>query len=166
MLTAGDEVIVLPAGRRCRVEQIQVLDESRPLAVAGDSVTLRLADDVDVSRGDVIADARRPARVARSLRARLCWLGADPFDESRRLILKHGTRSVRALVSEIHHSLDVHTLDEHPASAIAMNDIAQVSITLAQPVAFDAYDANRATGSFILIDATTHHTVAAGMIDG
>jgi sulfate adenylyltransferase subunit 1 len=165
-LAPGDEVVVLPAGRRTRIAKIRVLDESRPLAVAGDSVTVTLADDIDISRGDLIADAAIPASAAKSIDARICWLDGAPLDLSARYLVKHTTRTVRAKISAVHHRLDVHTLAHQPAPTVAMNDIAQVSIGLAQPIFFDPYDANRATGSFILIDEATNHTVAAGMIDG
>jgi len=165
-LAPGDEVIVLPAGLRTRVTGIRLLDESRPIAVAGDTVTVTLADDIDISRGDLIADASRPAGAAKSVEARICWLDTAPLDASARYLLKHTTRTVRAKVSAVHHRLDVHTLEHQPVTAVAMNDIAQVSIALAQPIFFDPYNANRATGSFILIDEATNHTVAAGMIDG
>jgi sulfate adenylyltransferase subunit 1 len=165
-LAPGDEVVVLPAGLRTRVTGIRLLEESRPIAVAGDSVTVTLADDIDISRGDLIADASRPAGAAKSVEARICWLDTAPLDTSARYLLKHTTRTVRAKVSAVHHRLDVHTLEHQPVTAVAMNDIAQVSIALAQPIFFDPYDANRATGSFILIDEATNHTVAAGMIDG
>jgi sulfate adenylyltransferase subunit 1 len=165
-LAPGDEVIVLPAGRRTRVTEIRLLEESRPIAIAGDSVTVTLADDIDISRGDLIADASRPAGAAKSVEARICWLDTGPLDASARYLLKHTTRTVRAKVSAVHHRLDVHTLEHQPVTSVAMNDLAQVSIALAQPIFFDPYDASRATGSFILIDEATNHTVAAGMIDG
>jgi sulfate adenylyltransferase subunit 1 len=165
-LAPGDEVVVLPAGRRTRVTEIRLLDESRPTAVAGDSVTITLADDIDISRGDLIAAAAAAPPVAKSIDARICWLDAAPLDPAARYLVKHTTRTVRAKVSAVHDRLDVHTLEQQPAPEVAMNDIAKVSIALAQPIFADAYGTNRATGSFILIDEATNHTVAAGMIDG
>jgi sulfate adenylyltransferase subunit 1 len=147
------------------VTEIRLLDELRPVAVAGDSVTLRLADEIDISRGDLIADAARPARMARSLSAKLCWLDGAPLDPAGRYVIKHAARTVRARIAGVHHRLDVHTLEHEPVAGARMNDLVQVSIEAARPVFFDAYEANRASGAFIVIDEATNHTVAAGMID-
>ncbi len=164
-LAPGDEVELLPSGRRTRVREIATFEGPRTLAAAGDAVALTLADELDVSRGDMLADPRRTPRAAKSLRAELCWLAAASLDLAGRYLLKHTTRTVRARIATVNHRLDIHTLEHAAPGTIAMNDIAGVSLSLAQPVFCDPYRENRATGSFILIDELTHQTVAAGLVE-
>jgi|APFre7841882724_1041349.scaffolds.fasta_scaffold02481_6 sulfate adenylyltransferase subunit 1 len=165
VLLPGSEVVVLPSGQRTRVAEILVLGQPRDLAIAGDSVTLTLADDVDVSRGDLIASAVTAAAPTKALDARVCWLDAAPLDPARKYLLKHTTRTVRAKVTAVVDRVDIHSLARVPTSSVALNDIAHVRLALAQPIACDPYAANRATGAFILIDEATNQTVAAGMIE-
>ncbi len=161
----GDAVAVLPSGRHTRVSAIHTHAGQPQDARAGDSVSLALADDIDVSRGDVFAQAAQAPQARHSLQATLVWLAAEPLDPRGRYLLKHTTRTVRAKVSAVNYVMDVNALEpRYGAPALAMNDIGQVSLELAQPVFADAYAADRATGAFILIDAHSHHTVAAGMI--
>jgi sulfate adenylyltransferase subunit 1 len=165
VLKPGTNVTVLPSGRSSSVTRISVLDEALDEARAGDAVTIELADDIDISRGDMITDASHPPRAAKQLDADLCWLATEPMSGSGRYLLKHGTRIVKAKIAAVAHKIDINTLERQPSpSGLAMNDIARVSITLAQPVFADAYLANRGTGAFILIDEATNQTVAAGMI--
>ena len=164
-LVPGATVSVLPSGRTSTIKRISVLGEARATARAGDAVTIELADDIDISRGDMIADAVNPPHAAKSLDADLCWLASEPLSASGRYLLKHGTRIVTAKIASLTHKVDINTLERQPSpQGLAMNDIARVVISLAQPVFADAYLANRSTGAFILIDAATNHTVAAGMI--
>ncbi|MGB5081548.1 MAG: GTP-binding protein [Burkholderiales bacterium] len=170
VLTRGAEVLVLPAGRRTVVRDIFSLGRSIPVAVAGDSVILVLADEVDISRGDLLADPTLPPRTAKNVEARLCWLSAEPLDAralpTTRFVLKHTTRSVKARVDSLDYRVEINTLARHAAPAgLVMNDIAHVTLALAQPLFVDPYGLNRTTGSFILIDEATNQTVAAGMID-
>jgi len=170
-LFPGTELVALPSGQRTVVRNIISLDKSLPVAVAGDSVTVVLADDIDVSRGDMLADPAHRPHALRSVRARICWLSSDPLDARRasaaRLLLKHTTRSVKAKLLSLNYRVDINTLAQQAAPAgLAMNDIAHVSLSLAQPLFVDSYELNRATGSFILIDEASNQTVAAGMIDG
>jgi len=167
----GAEVLALPSGRRTVVKDIVCLESSLPVAVAGDSVTLTLADDIDISRGDLLAEPTLPPRVAKSIEARLCWLSARPLDaralQAARFVLKHTTRSVKAKLVSLNSRVDVDTLERHAKpTGLAMNDIAHAALALAQPLFVDSYELNRATGSFILIDEASNQTVAAGMIDG
>jgi sulfate adenylyltransferase subunit 1 len=153
------------------VKDIVCLDRSLPVAVAGDSVTLTLADDIDISRGDLLAKPTLPPRAAKAIEARICWLSAQPLDAralpAARFVLKHTTRSVKARLVSLNSRVDVDTLERQAKPAgLAMNDIAHVALALAQPLFVDSYDLNRATGSFILIDEVSNQTVAAGMIDG
>ena len=161
----GSEVRVLPLGRATVVTEIATLDGAQAVAVAGDSVTLVLRDELDVSRGDMLADPVRPPRVVKSAEALLCWLCADPPSASGRYLLKHTTRTVKARIERIDYRVDIHTLGHQaPTGGIAMNDIARVALSFNQPLLCDAYREDRATGSFILIDEATHQTVAAGLI--
>jgi len=170
-LFPGTELIALPSGQRTVVRDIISLDKSLPVAVAGDSVTVVLADDIDVSRGDMLADPAHRPHALKSVRARICWLSSDLLDartaSATRLLLKHTTRSVKAKLLSLNYRVDINTLEQQATpTGLAMNDIAQVSLSLAQPLFADSYDLNRATGSFILIDEVTNQTLAAGMIDG
>jgi sulfate adenylyltransferase subunit 1 len=165
-LVQGAEVVVLPSGRRAVVRDIVTLEGSRTAAVAGDSVTLLLRDELDISRGDVLADPAHPPRVAKTVEATICWLAAEPLQSAGRYLLKHTTRLVRVKLLSLNHRVDIHTLGEQPApSALQMNDIAHVAFALQQPIFVDRYSANRVTGAFILIDEASNQTVAAGMIE-
>jgi len=171
VLVRGAEVLALPSGRRTVVKDIVCLDSSLPVAVAGDSVTLTLADDIDISRGDLFAEPTLPPRTAKAIEARICWLSAQPLDAralpAARFVLKHTTRSVKARLVSLNSRVDVDTLERQAKpAALAMNDVAHVTLALAQPLFVDSYELNRATGSFILIDEVSNQTVAAGMIDG
>jgi sulfate adenylyltransferase subunit 1 len=171
MLFRGAEVLALPSGRQSVVRDIISLDKSLPVAVAGDSVTLVLSDDMDISRGDLLADPGFAPRSTKAMATRICWLSDAPLGAreaaASRLVLKHTTRSVKARLVSLDYRVEINTLERHAApSGLAMNDIAHVSIALAQPLFVDPYRLNRATGSFILIDEAAHHTVAAGMIEG
>jgi sulfate adenylyltransferase large subunit len=161
----GDEVVVQPSGRRTRVAAVETADGELDVAVPGMSVTLRLEDDVDVGRGDLLADPERPATVARELEATLCWMSERPLEPRQKLAIKSGTRWSRALVDEIVSILDVHTLEHVPGGErLELNDLARVRLRLAEPLAVDPYERNRATGAFILADEATNDTVAGGMI--
>jgi sulfate adenylyltransferase subunit 1 len=156
----GDEVVVLPSGLRSRVEAID-----NDVAVPGESVTIQLADDIDVSRGDMLADPERAPTVARELEARLCWMSERPLEPRAKLGIKHTSRTVRAIVEELVSVVDIQSLTDLPSpERLELNDIALVRLRLSEPLAVDPYAENRATGSFILIDEATNDTVAAGMI--
>ena len=162
---AGDDVVVLPSGRRTRVAAVETADGPLELAVPGMSVTIRLEDDVDVSRGDMLADPAEPATVARELEATICWMAERPLEPRTKVAIKQTTRTVRAIVDELVSVVDIHTLEDQPSpQQLELNDIARVRLRLSEPLAVDSYAANRATGAFILIDEATNDTVAAGMI--
>jgi sulfate adenylyltransferase large subunit len=164
---AGDEVVVQPAGLRSRVEVVETLDGPLDAAVPPQSVTVRLADDLDVSRGDLLADPDVPATVARELEARVCWMGERPLEPRARLAVKHTTRAARAVVDELVSVVDVHTLADVPGpERLGLNDIGVVRLRLAEPLCVDPYAENRATGAFILLDEATNETVGAGMVIG
>jgi len=171
VLFPGTEVLALPSGQRTVVKDIISIGKSLPVAVAGDSVTLTLADDIDISRGDLLAEPALPPRSAKAIEARICWLSAQPLAAralpAARFVLKHTTRSVKARLVSLNSRVDVDTLERQAKPAgLAMNDIAHVTLALAQRLFVDSYELNRATGSFILIDEVSNQTVAAGMIDG
>ncbi len=160
----GDTVVVQPGGRTARVKEILTFDGALESAVVGQSVTLLLDRDLDISRGDLLATADRPATLLATLTADLCWLSEEPLDMNRRYFLKHTTRHVFARVAHINTLLDIDTQRKRPADGLKLNDVADVVINVQQPLAVDAYEITRATGAFILIDEVTHQTVAAGMI--
>ena len=162
---AGDDVIVLPSGRRTSVASVETADGPLEVAVPGMSVTIRLADDIDVSRGDMLADPEQAPTVARELEATVCWMAEKPLEPRTKLAIKHTTRTVRAIADELLSVIDIHTLEDQPAPAqLELNDIARVRLRLSEPLAVDPYGENRTTGAFILIDEATNDTVGAGMI--
>jgi sulfate adenylyltransferase subunit 1 len=162
---AGDEVVVLPAGRRTRVAAVETAEGPLEAAVSPESVTIRLEDDVDVGRGDMLADPERPPTVARELTAELCWMSERPLEPRAKLGVKHTTRAVRAVVDELVSVVDMDTLEDRPSpERLELNDLGVVKLRLAEPLAVDLYTRNRATGAFILIDEATNDTVAAGMV--
>ena len=162
---AGDDVVVLPSGRRSKVAAVETSDGPLDVAVPGMSVTIRLEDDLDVSRGDLLADPDAAPVVARELEATVCWMAERPLEPRTRLVVKQTTRSVRAIADELVSVIDIRTLEDRPApERLELNDIARVRLRLAEPLAVDPYGENRATGAFILIDEATNDTVGAGMI--
>jgi len=160
----GQKLAVLPGGRQATVKDIRTLEGSHTAAHAGQAVTLLLEEDLDISRGDMLAAPEQPPALLSALTADLCWLAEEALDPQRKYWLKHTTRQVAARVGAIESLLDVNTQQRRPAERLALNDIARVRLTLQQPIAADGYDTQRATGAFILIDQTTHQTVAAGMV--
>ncbi len=165
MWRAGDDVLVLPAGLRTKVLSVEQADGPLELAGPGMSVTIRLEDDLDVGRGDMLCDPELPPVAARELEATVCWMSERPLDPGARLAVKHTTRSARAIVDEVRSVLDVERLEEDASRhRLELNDIGTVALRLSSPLAVDPYAENRATGSFILIDEATNDTVAAGMV--
>ncbi|MFZ6819866.1 sulfate adenylyltransferase subunit 1 [Undibacterium sp. Ji22W] len=163
-ISVGDSIVVQPSGQTATIKDIQTLDGSLQTAVVGQSVTILLNEYVDISRGDMLAGADRPATVLKSLSADLCWLSEDALDVRRKYWLKHTTRQVAARVASVDTLLDINTQERRATDTLKLNDIARVNINVQQALAADAYDITRTTGAFILIDEVTHQTVAAGMI--
>jgi sulfate adenylyltransferase large subunit len=163
--SAGDEVVVLPAGLKTQVESVETIDGPLETAIPPMSVTIRLTDDVDVSRGDMLADPAHPPTVARELQARVCWMSDKPLEPHARLAVKQTTRSVRAIADELVSRVDVHTIEDIPApEQLGLNDIGVVHLRLSEPLCVDPYEENRTTGAFVLIDEATNETVGAGMV--
>ena len=162
---AGDEVVVLPSGLRTRVAAIDSAEGPLEEAVPRESVTILLEDDVDVSRGDLLADPERAPVVARELTARVSWMAERPVEDGARLLVKHTTRTVPARVDEVVSVVDIHTLQDLPSPGrMELNDLGVVRFRLAEPLVVDEYVRNRGTGAFILIDESTNETVGAGMV--
>jgi sulfate adenylyltransferase subunit 1 len=166
-LRIDDPVVVLPSGLTSTVAGIDTPDGELGEAAAGRSVIVRLADDIDVARGDLIAIDRdpRPA-VVRELDVTVCWLADRPLRAGDRFRLRHTTRDVRAVVDAIDSRLDVATLKHDDADELRLNDIGTIRLRTAEPVVVDAYSLNRSTGAFLLVDENTGATVAAGMVAG
>jgi sulfate adenylyltransferase subunit 1 len=160
----GDTVTVLPSGRSSKVKEIVTYDGKLERAFAPQSVMLTLEDEIDISRGDMLVGGGEALQVAKEFSATLCWLSETPLDLNRKYLIKHATRMTKALFSGLEYRMDVNTLEQHEAATLNMNDIARVSMKMQLPLAFDHYQRNRATGSFIVIDEATNNTVAAGMI--
>jgi bifunctional enzyme CysN/CysC len=163
-VAVGDRIVVAGSGRTTAVARIVSFDGDLPAVSAGRSVTLTLADEVDVIRGDVLADPKRRPGVTRRFAADLVWMDDIPAAPGKRFLLKIGTATVPATVSRIADTLDVDSLRRVPASGLSLNAIGRVEIEAAQPTAFDPYSENRQTGAFILIDRSTLRTAAAGMV--
>jgi bifunctional enzyme CysN/CysC len=163
-VVTGDEITVLPSGQRSRVRAIVAGGEEVDTAVQGDSVILTLDDEIDISRGDMIAHSDNLPHSSDTLECTLCWLSNEPLDPQRTYLLQHTTRQVRAHIRQVRHRIDVDTLEQCEAATLQLNEIGAVTLHTTEPIFFDAYAANRATGSLILIDAFSHNTVAAGMI--
>lgn len=164
-LKVGDPVQVLPTHRVTRIKSLTLAGKALDLAPADSAVVVELEDDIDISRGDMLVSPVAPPRVARDIGADLCWLSEEPWIPGRKYWLKHTTHSVRCLVRELVHRVDVNSLVRIlQPEGMAMNDIVRAKLSLQQPILADTYAENRVTGSFILIDDTTQHTVAAGVI--
>jgi bifunctional enzyme CysN/CysC len=167
VLRVGDEVLILPSGDTSTVTSIEAFEDVLTEAYPPLSVTVRLADDLDISRGDVICRPRNRPTVSRDIDAIVCWMSQSPSRERGRYLVKHTTRTVRGVVSELVHRIDVDTLHhDESATTLALNEIGRIRLRTSAPLLFDPYDRNRATGAFILIDEATNETVAAGMIHG
>jgi sulfate adenylyltransferase subunit 1 len=161
----GDEIAVMPEGKLTRVRALSTADGPLTEASAGKSIAIEVADELDIARGDMFAAPLLPPLVAREFTATLCWFADAPYQGSGRFLVKCGTRSVAARIAALIHRLDLATLATEPnPDTLRCNDIARVDLVLAAPLAFDAYEDNRATGAFILIDEDSNATIAAGMI--
>jgi bifunctional enzyme CysN/CysC len=167
VIRPGDRVRVLPSGVESTVAAVETLDGPLEEAFPPQSVTVRLEDDVDVSRGDVLVHATDETSVRRELVADVCWFSERPLRPGARYLLKHLTHTAEAVVDAIDDVVDVETLERGPAPAeLSLNDIGRVRLRTRRPLLADPYARNRSTGAFILIDSTSNDTVAGGMISG
>jgi len=161
----GDVVVVAKSGRTSTVKSIVTFDGELDAASAGEAVTLTLADEIDISRGDVLSAAADRPEVSDQFAAHLVWMADEPLLPGRPYLLKIGARQVTAQVTAIKYKIDVNTGGELPAKSLALNEVGVANLSLSEPVAFDPYAVNRETGAFIVIDRLTNLTVGAGMID-
>ena len=166
MLRPGDDVVVLPSGFQSTIESIDTpdgpVDEARPPM----AVTIRLADDVDISRGNLICRPNNQPHATQDLEAMVCWMDSSSALTPRKIYtLKHTTRTVRAMVTDLRYRLDINTMHrDQDATSLSLNEIGRVVLRTTEPVFVDDYRRNRATGSFVLIDEATNQTVAGGMV--
>jgi bifunctional enzyme CysN/CysC len=164
LLHPGDEVMVLPGGQRTEIAAIDTFKGPVDTAFPSMSVTVRVTDELDISRGDMFVEPDDPPAAARELEAMVCWMGRDPLRTGARLVIKHTTRTTRARVEELDYRVEVNNLGHEPAEELALNEIGRVRLRVGSPLIVDPYARNRTTGSFILIDEASNDTVAAGMV--
>ncbi|MCR4303604.1 MAG: sulfate adenylyltransferase subunit CysN [Gallionella sp.] len=163
-VAVGDEITVLPGGRTSRVKEIVTYDGNLQTAYAPQSIAITLADEIDISRGDMFVKSDTMPTVAKEFEAMLCWLSESPLGMNRKYIIKHTTRMVKCVFARLDYRVDVNTLAQHETASLNMNDIARVAMKVQSPLVFDPYRRDRASGSFIVIDEATNNTVAAGMV--
>jgi bifunctional enzyme CysN/CysC len=165
VLKAGDEIVVLPSGFTSTIASIDTLDGPVDEAFPPMSVTVRLTDDLDVSRGDMIARKHNQPTVTQDVDAMICWLSETPMKPRGKYLIKHTTREARALLTDLQYRLDVNTLHrDETAESLSLNEIGRITMRTTAPLFVDEYRRNRTTGSFILVDEATFATVASGMI--
>ena len=160
----GDEIVALPSGKTSKVKAIDTYDGELEEAFAGQSVTIRLEDEIDISRGDMIVKPGNLPRVTRRFDAHLVWMHERPLDTEKAYLVKHTTQTVRAQIDKIYFEVDMDTLEEKQSDGVELNDIAKVRLSCHRALYVDDYQHNRETGAFIVIDTLTNNTVAAGMI--
>jgi sulfate adenylyltransferase subunit 1 len=160
----GDTIVALPSGRTSRIATITTFDGDLDEAIAPQSIALTLEEELDISRGDVIADPVRPPESATEFDAALVWFDDSRLESHKSYLLKHGTQTFNARITRVLHRTNIQTLEDEAVHTLGMNDIGIVEIATTRPIFFDSYADNRATGSFILIDPATNATAAAGMI--
>jgi len=161
----GDRIVAQPSGKESKVARIVTFDGDLPVAVAGQSITLTLEDEIDISRGDVLSLAEAPAEVADQFEASLVWMTDEPMLPGRPYLMKIGTQTVTASITEPKYKINVNTMEHLAAKQLGVNEIGVVNLALDRQIAFDAYKANRDTGGFILINRMTNNTVGAGMLN-
>ena len=164
VIRPGDNVLALPSGRKTRVRSLVSYDGDLPEAFAPMSVTVQLEDEIDLSRGDMLVSPQHGPRVSKKFRSMVVWLHGTPLEVGRTYLVKHTARQTKLRALQIGHRVNINTLEKEPATQLNMNDIASVEFEAHVPLFFDPYAGNRATGSFILIDAISNATVGAGMI--
>ena len=165
VLKPGDDVVVLPSGLTTRIAAIETADGAVAEAFPPMSVTVRLEDDVDVSRGDMISRPNNAPPPSQDIEAMVCWMSDAPLSVGRQLAIKHTTRSARTIVRQLRYRVDVNTLHrDEAAERLALNDIGRVQLRTTAPLFVDPYHRNRTTGGFILIDEASNNTVGAGMV--
>jgi bifunctional enzyme CysN/CysC/sulfate adenylyltransferase subunit 1 len=166
IIRVGQRVMVLPSGLKSTIQKIWTLDGELEEAFCPQSVTLQLAHDLDISRGDMIVGLDSLPGMSNDLLAKVCWMNPRPLQKGRKYFLKHATQTVQAVVTSLESRINIQTIQAEPEPAeLAMNDIGEIRIKTAKPVVFDGYGTNRLTGAFILVEQGTNATVAAGMLN-
>ncbi|MFN0069827.1 MAG: sulfate adenylyltransferase subunit 1 [Limisphaerales bacterium] len=166
ILRAGQKVMVLPSGLKSTVKEIWTYDGPLAEAFCPQSVTVRLADDLDVRRGDMLVGLDALPGSGTDLFGRVCWMHPRPLQRGRKYLLKHATQTVQAMVTALEHRINIHSFEAEPEPAeLVMNDIGEIRLKTAKPLVYDGYATNRLTGAFILIEPGTNATVAAGMLN-
>jgi len=160
----GDQVMVLPSGKSSTVKEIVTFDGNLNEAFAPQSVTITLADEIDISRGDMLVRGDSGLNPQKEITANICWIGDEPLEPRKKYWIKHTTNTLKAMVTDIDFKTDIHSLEHEASDQLAMNEIGQIQLKLLKPIYADRYAVNRFTGSFILIDSFTNNTVGAGMI--
>ena len=164
VIAKGDDVVALPSGKASKVKAIDTYDGEIEEASAGQSVTIRLEDEIDISRGDMIVKPDNLPRVTRRFDAHIVWMHERPLDTEKAYLIKHTSQTVRAQIDKIYFEVDMDTLEEKNTDGVELNDIAKVRLSCHRALYVDDYQKNRETGAFIVIDTLTNNTVAAGMI--
>jgi sulfate adenylyltransferase subunit 1 len=160
----GDKVMVLPTGKSSTVKEIVTFDGNLDEAFAPQSITITLADEIDISRGDMLVRGDSMLEPQKEITANVCWIGDEPLEPRKKYWIKHTTNTLKAMVTDIDFKTDIHSLEHESSDQLAMNEIGQIQLKLLKPIYADRYAVNRFTGSFILIDSFTNNTVGAGMI--
>ena len=161
----GDKVAVLPSGIESSLESIDTMTGPLDLAFPPQSVTFRLAHDIDISRGDMIVPAEQKPRIGQEIELMICWLGEKPMQVGGKYVIRHTTSEMRGIIKEVQYKMNINNLEENlNDKSLALNEIARISIKTSKPVFYDSYKENRITGSIIVIDEATNNTVGAGMI--
>ncbi len=161
----GDELILIPSGKRSRIERIVTYDGDLPLASEGQAITLTLKDEIDISRGDILCSADNPASQTDQFAAHILWMSDDPLLPGRQYIIKSNNSSTRGVVTDLKYKININSFSHEAGKTLELNEVGVCNLSLGKPIAFDPYKDNRQTGSFILIDRQTNATVAMGMID-
>jgi bifunctional enzyme CysN/CysC/sulfate adenylyltransferase subunit 1 len=164
-LRPGASVVAMPSRVKTKVKSIVAFEAEPESAGPGDSVTITLEDEIDLSRGDMLVGELNPPSSGTEFQAMVVWMHSEPLDPHKIYVLKHTTRTVRARINQIRYRVDINTLEHAPATKLDLNEIAAVDVKTTLPLLFDPYHLNRITGSFIVIDPLTNATVAAGIID-
>jgi len=160
----GDEIMVLPSGKKTRVKSIVTIDGELDEAFSPQAVTVTLRDEIDVSRGDMLVSPDDLPRVSQQIEAVVVWMNEQPFVPGKSYWIKQTTKLVSGEIAEMHYGVDVNTLEKHPITRLNLNEVGHVQLNLNQPICHDPYKANAATGAFIIIDRLSNNTVGAGMI--
>jgi bifunctional enzyme CysN/CysC len=164
ILRKGDEIVALPSGKRSRVKSIVTYDGELDEAFSPMAITVTLTDEIDVSRGDMLVHPAEQPHVSSQVEAMVVWMAEKPFTPGKTYTIKQTTRQVAGEIAELRYGVDVNTLEKRQVTQLAMNEVGHVMLSLNQPIAYDAYKVNAATGAFIIIDRLTNNTVGAGMI--